>query len=139
MGVDHAGVALKDKLIQTHELDGVRVEWRDVGTFGGERVDYPDFASKVAQAVAEKQADFGVLICGSGIGMSIAANRDRRIRAAMIYSDETAALSRQHNDANVACFGSRTQSEKDIRRWLEVFLSTPFEGGRHIDRIKKLS
>lgn len=139
VGVDHAGVSFKEKLQKNFRVDELILEWRDVGTFNEERVDYPDFASKVVEEVVRGRADVGVLICGSGIGMSIAANRNKRIRAAMIYSDETAALARQHNDANVACFGSRTQRSEDIMRWLKIFLSTPYEGGRHDGRIKKLS
>src|SRR3989338_1412066 len=120
IGVDHAGVALKEKLQKNFCVSGLTIEWKDVGAFSEERVDYPDFAKKVVDEVAQGGADMGVLICGTGIGMSIAANRDKRIRAAMIYSDETAALARQHNDVNVACFGSRTQQLTDIMRWLKI-------------------
>jgi ribose 5-phosphate isomerase B len=102
-------------------------------------VDYPDFAEKVARAVASGEADKGVLICGTGIGMSIAANKVEGVRAAVVSDEKTAALSRQHNDANVFCAGSRILPVVKIAESLKVWLQTPFEGGRHQNRVAKIA
>jgi ribose 5-phosphate isomerase B len=138
LGCDHAATDVKNKIKQITKWGDVTVMWEDVGTHSEDRVDYPDFAQKVVAKVLSDSASKGVLICGSGIGMSIAANRNKGIRASMIYSDEVAKLTRQHNDANIACFGARTQNWDDIKKWLTLFLNTSFEGGRHLDRIQKL-
>ena len=138
IGCDHAAFDLKQAVMKIQEFGQVHVTWQDMGTLTPERVDYPDIAKKVSQEVLDQQAEFGILLCGTGIGMCITANRFKGIRAAEIFSDETAALVREHNDANVACFGGRIHKEEEVHRWLEIFFNTDFEGGRHERRIKKM-
>lgn len=130
---DHAGFDLKERLIKARP----DIDWIDKGPSDTARVDYPDFADRVAREVV-RDGKVGVLVCGSGQGMAIRANKYRGIRAALVYSDETAILSRQHNDANVLCLGARLSSHSAAEHWLELFLTTKFEGGRHADRVKKL-
>jgi ribose 5-phosphate isomerase B len=137
IGADHAGFAAKEEIKTVIKALGHAV--LDQGTTGEASVDYPDFAEKVARAVATGEADRGVLICGTGIGMSIAANKVEGIRAAVISDEKTAALSRQHNDANVFCAGSRITPLVKIAESLKVWLQTPFEGGRHLNRVSKIS
>jgi RpiB/LacA/LacB family sugar-phosphate isomerase len=137
IGADHAGFAAKEEIKTVIKALGHTVE--DQGTTGELSVDYPDFAEKVARAVASGQADRGVLLCGTGIGMSIAANKVQGIRAAVVSDEKTAALSRQHNDANVFCAGSRVTPVVKIAESLKVWLQTPFEGGRHQNRVGKIS
>ena len=137
IGADHAGFAAKEEIKTVIKALGHTVA--DQGTSGEASVDYPDFAEKVARAVASGEADKGVLICGTGIGMSIAANKVDGIRAAVISDEKTAALSRQHNDANVFCAGSRITPVVKIAESLKVGLQTPFEGGRHVNRVSKIS
>lgn len=137
IGADHAGLELKNQLKQ--DLAGAGFEVLDLGTDGPASVDYPDYAAKVASAVAEGRAAKGVLVCGSGIGMSIAANRNPKVRAAVVHDALSARLSRQHNDANVVCFGARLIGSEVARDALRVFLATDFEGGRHARRVDKLA
>jgi len=134
IGSDHAGFELKQKIIEKYSS----FEFDDCGTFSNESVDYPDFGHKVANSVLSNNVDCGIVVCGSGIGISIAANRNKGIRAALCTSAEHAKLSRLHNDANVLALGSRLTDEKDIYAIIDIFLATPFEGGRHSDRIKKI-
>ena len=134
IGSDHAGFELKQKIIDRYSS----FKFNDCGTFSNKSVDYPDFGHKVANSVLEGNADYGIVICGSGIGISIAANRNKGIRAALCTSTEHAKLSRLHNDANVLALGSRLTDEKDIYTIIDIFLATSFEGGRHSDRIKKI-
>ncbi len=134
---DHAGLALKRELVGTLEATGFTVV--DLGTHGPERVDYPDFADVLAQAMLEGRADRGVLICGTGIGISIAANRHAHIRAALCHDVTTARLSREHNDANVLALGARTTGLEVATDCLAIFLRTPFAGDRHSGRVAKLS
>lgn len=129
---DHAGFELKTQVIEK-----LGYEWLDLGPKNEDRVDYPDFADLLAKRLSQGQ--FGVLICGSGQGMCIRANRYSNIRAALCWSKEAAELARRHNDANVMCVGSRLQSEDSILEIIEVFIKTPFDGGRHADRVTKLS
>ena len=137
VGADHGGFELKEFL--KHNFKNVEVSWMDVGTNSTESCDYPLIADKVAETILNKQADLGVLICGSGIGISIAANRHKGIRAALLYSNEVAALSREHNNANVAVFGARTQNQDDVVKFLTTFLNTEFSNGeRHCRRIDLL-
>lgn len=136
IAADHGGFALKQKLIEAFTPKGYQFD--DLGTNSEESVDYPDYAEKVCRALLAHKADLGILVCGSGIGISIAANRHKGIRAALLYSDEVAALARKHNNANVAVFGGRTMAEDDVLRRMQIFLNTEFEGGRHIRRIEKL-
>ena len=134
IGSDHAGFALKKKIINKYSS----FQFNDCGTFSSDSVDYPDFGHKVAKSVLQSDINYGIVICGSGIGISIAANRNKGIRAALCTSTEHAKLSRLHNDANVLALGSRLTDEKDIFAIIDIFLATSFEGGRHSDRIKKI-
>ncbi|MCB1530121.1 MAG: ribose 5-phosphate isomerase B [Rhodospirillales bacterium] len=133
---DHAGFALKEFLKE--KFDSLDAEWVDLGTDGPDSVDYPDFGYKVADYVAGGRAPFGVAICGSGIGISIAANRNPKVRAALCRDSNMAALSRQHNDANVLCLGERLTPPEEALEILRTFLTTDFEGGRHAARVEKL-
>lgn len=134
---DHAGVELKRLLIADMHRDGHRVE--DLGPEDAQPVDYPDYASTLCAWVLAHPGSRGVLICGSGIGMSMAANRYAGIRAALCHNGLEARLTRRHNDANVLCLGARLIGQDVARDALSVFLATAFEGGRHADRIAKLS
>ena len=136
IGADHAGYYAKEEIKTVIKALGHTVE--DLGTSSETSVDYPDFAEKVARMVASGVADKGVLICGTGIGMSMAANKVAGIRAALITDEKTAALSRQHNDANVFCAGARTTPVVRIAESLKVWLQTPFEAGRHVNRVSKI-
>lgn len=137
LGADHAGVELKDRLRQWLGVRGHDVE--DVGTHGGGSVDYPDVAAAVAHRVADGRADRGVLVCGSGIGMAIAANKIAGIRAAAITDEASARLSREHNDANVIALGARLTAPDEAEALLQLFLETAFQGGRHQLRVDKIS
>ena len=137
IGADHAGLPLKTQLQQALAVQGHAL--LDCGTNTTESVDYPDFAHPVARAVEAGQARFGVLVCGTGIGISIAANRHAGIRAAVLHNTTEARLTRAHNDANIACFGARTIGVEVALEALAVFLATEFEGGRHARRLGKLS
>jgi ribose 5-phosphate isomerase B len=133
---DHAGFAVKGQVVEFLRAKGFEVE--DLGPQSADRVDYPDFAAKVAKAVAEDGNSRGVLICGTGIGMSIAANKVDGIRAAHCHDYYTAQMARAHNDANILCFGERVSGPGVIDSMLEAFVSTPFEGGRHAGRVEKI-
>ena len=136
IATDHAGFAIKESVKEMlHEL-GQEVE--DLGTDSPERVDYPDFAHKLARAVLANEGSFGVLICGTGIGMSLAANKHRGIRAALCHDAYTAQMARAHNDANVLCFGERVVGLGVVESILKAWNATPFEGGRHAGRVAKL-
>jgi ribose 5-phosphate isomerase B len=136
IGCDHAGLPLKQALAAALEAQGHAL--LDAGTHGPESVDYPDYAAAVVAKVAASEARFGVLVCGSGIGMAIAANRHPKIRAAVLHSSTEARLTRAHNDANIACFGARTTGIEIALDALDAFLGTGFEGGRHERRVGKL-
>lgn len=133
---DHAGLELKVELKE--ELLRLGHDVVDLGPSSREPVDYPDMGYALAQALRSGEASRGVLICGSGIGISIAANRYREVRAALVHDVDGARLARQHNDANVICFGGRVISPDVARDCLTVFLTTAFEGGRHSARVEKL-
>lgn len=133
---DHAGLVLKAELESALKEDGHAV--LDLGTDGPASVDYPDFADALARALADGRASRGVLICGTGIGISIAANRHAHVRAALCHDVTTARLSREHNDANVLVLGARTTGIEIARDCLKAFLATPFAGGRHARRVDKL-
>lgn len=137
IGADHAGFELKESLKRT--LDERGVSWIDVGTTGSASVDYPDFAAEVANAVTHGQADRGILVCGSGVGMAIAANKVPGIRASVITDVEAAVLAREHNDLNVLTLGARRTSAGDAARIVGAFLDTPFAGGRHTARVEKIA
>src|SRR5215470_17786027 len=138
IGSDHAGFALKERVKQELERLGHTVE--DVGTFSGtESVDYPDYAIPVGERVADGRAERGVVMCASGIGVAIAANKVNGVRASVVTSDETARLTRQDNDSNVLALGGRTTPNyDDALSWLRVWLTTPFAGGRHERRVAKI-
>lgn len=133
---DHAGFPLKEYLKKN--FAAAPVEWVDLGTYSDESVDYPDFGKKIAEAVASGDAPMGVAICGSGIGISIACNRNPKIRAAMCTDSTMARLTRLHNDANILCLGQRLTGTEVALDILKVFLETKFEGGRHEGRVAKL-
>ncbi len=134
LGSDHAGLRLKKKILEY--LMGRGYDTVDVGTNSEESTHYPIFASEVARLVQEGQADRGILVCGTGIGMCIAANKFPGVRAALCLNEYMARMSRLHNDANVICFGDRVMGEELTISVLEVWLNTPFEGGRHEVRVK---
>ena len=134
---DHAGLQLKQELIEA--LKTRKAEFHDHGTSSNESVDYPDFATLVAKAISGGQAECGVLVCGTGIGMSIAANKHPGIRAAVCTNEFEARMTRAHNDANVLCLGQRVVGGGVARGILEVFLETKFEGGRHQRRVQKIN
>lgn len=136
IGSDHAGFAYKEALKAMLQTDGHDVI--DVGTHSDERADYPDYGVAAARLVADGTARFGVLVCGSGIGISIAANKVTGIRAANCVTVEMAALARQHNDANMVAVGQRLVSEDLAKDIVRTFLSTDFEGGRHTQRVEKI-
>ena len=120
-------------------LTDLGVEFEDLGTLSEESVDYPDYARKVAEEVAEGRVEQGLLVCGSGTGMAITANKVRGVRAAVAWSEETARLARQHNDANVLAIGARTTPPADIPKIVRAWFSTDFEGGRHAARVEKIT
>jgi ribose 5-phosphate isomerase B len=135
-GSDHAGLALRAEVVQVAATQGFEVE--DLGPFSGDSVDYPDYAARVARAVADGGARFGILVCGTGIGMSIAANKVKGVRAALCTTELEARMARAHNDANVLCLGERVIGAALGAAIVAVFLSTPFEGGRHVRRVEKI-
>lgn len=133
---DHAGVELKSAL--KAELEALGFKPLDLGTNSGDSVDYPDFGHSLAKAVLEKRAVAGVAICGTGIGISIAVNRHAGVRAGLAHDENTARLSREHNDANVLAVGARVVSTDLAKVMLRAFFATPFGGGRHAQRVAKL-
>ena len=133
---DHAGFKLKEA-IKVH-LSKKKLPFHDLGPNNDERVDYPDFAHKVAKKVITNKNNVGILVCGTGMGMNIAANKHKNIRAAQCYNINSTKLSRLHNDANIITLGSRLLSKKNALNFIGVFLNTKFEGGRHIKRIRKI-
>ena len=133
---DHAGYKLKE-LIKIN-LNKKKIKYFDLGPFNEDRVDYPDYAHKVAKKVKTNKNNVGILVCGSGMGMNIAANRHKNIRAAQCFNLKSTKLSRLHNDANIITLGSSVWSKKLALGCVIVFLNTEFEGGRHLKRIKKI-
>ena len=137
IGADHAGFNLKGKIIEFLESKGYQV--KDFGCFSEESIDYPDFAHPVAEMVEENTGMLGILICGSGNGINMTANKHKGIRSALCWNTEIAALARQHNDANIVALPARFISEKEALEIVETFSGTTFEGGRHQRRIDKIS
>ena len=135
IGSDHAGYELKCQLV--NYLQHNNVEVHDMGTFNQDSVDYPDYAVQVCQTLARDNSDFGILICYTGIGMCMAANKFKGIRAALVDNIDNAKLTREHNDANVLCMGARFISKKMALKIVKMFFKTEFEGGRHSRRISK--
>ena len=136
LAADHGGFRLKCFVIE--QLRETSHEVLDFGTFDEDAVDYPDFAKKLVAAIKKKQIASGILMCGTGIGISIAANRHKGVRAALCHDENTARLSRLHNDANILCLGGRTTSKTMAADIVRIFFETEFEGGRHTRRITKL-
>jgi len=137
IGCDHAGFPYKDTIIRA--LKREKIEVIDKGTYSEASVDYPDFVHPVAELVEGGEADLGVLICGSGNGVSMVANKHQGIRAALCWKDELASLARQHNNANILSIPARFVSAKLARQMVRTFISTEFEGGRHARRVDKIS
>ena len=133
---DHAGFKLKE-VIKVY-LSKKNLPFQDLGPNNDERVDYPDFAHKVAKKVITNKNNVGILVCGTGMGMNIVANKHKNIRAAQCFNLKSTKLSRLHNDANIITLGSRLLSKKNALNFIGVFLNTKFEGGRHIKRIRKI-
>ncbi len=136
IGSDHAGTDLKERVVQY--LSGLGHEVTDLGTHGKDSVDYPDFAHAVAEAVAGDSGRLGIVICGSGNGVNISANRHRGVRSALAWKPEIAKLAREHNDANVLALPARHITEEEALAIVEAFLSSRFEGGRHQQRVLKI-
>ncbi|MCS7179245.1 MAG: ribose 5-phosphate isomerase B [Anaerolineae bacterium] len=136
IGADHGGYALKNAIVQFLLAAGYPVE--DVGTYGEDAVDYPDYAVQVARLVATGQADLGILVCGTGIGMSITANKVHGVRAAVATDSYMARMAREHNDANVLCLGGRVLGVGSALEVVQAFLQSRFAGDRHLRRIRKI-
>lgn len=136
IATDHAGIDLKDLTVEMLRAKGHEVE--DIGPFSKERVDYPDFAVKVCESVLNDEGSHGILICGSGIGMSMSANRFHGIRAALCHDAYTASMARAHNDANVLCFGERVVGAGVAESIVDAWVAGSFEGGRHCGRVEKI-
>ena len=136
IGSDHAGFTRKQEILEHLQVQGHEVN--DFGTYSKDSMDYPDVAVEVSKQVASKEVERGILVCGSGIGVSIVANKTEGVRAANCVNEEMAALSRQHNDANVLTLGERLVDTNTALSMVDIFLSTPFEGGRHQLRVDKI-
>lgn len=137
IGGDHAGFAYKEKVMQFLQNKGITVQ--DFGTYSTDSVDYPDFAHPVANAVGSKDFEYGILICGSANGVAMTANKHTEIRAAICWEKDLAVLARQHNNANILCLPARFISEQLALQLVELFIQTPFEGGRHENRVHKIN
>ena len=137
IGSDHGGVDQKDEVVKYLKSKGYEVI--DVGTYSHDSCHYPIFGAEVAKRVAKKDCDFGIVICTSGEGICMAANKIKGVRCGIGYNDEVSRLMRQHNDANVIAFGAKFMETKDVIRRIEIFLSTEFEGGRHQTRVDMIS
>ena len=137
IGCDHAAFQLKEKL--KDYLISKGYETKDFGCYSEERADYPDFAHLVAKAVENKEFDFGLLMCGSGNGINMTANKHKGVRSALCWNAEIAALARLHNDANILTLPARFLSEEEAKKCIDIFYTTTFEGGRHTDRVAKIS
>ena len=133
---DHAGYKLKEDIKNFLILKNISII--DLGPINDSSVDYPDFAKRVSNRVKTKKSDIGILVCGSGTGMAISANKIKKIRAAVCYNLTSTRLSRQHNNANIIALGSRLTKKNTALKLISVFLSTKFEGGRHLRRVKKI-
>ena len=133
---DHAGFKLKE--IIKNYLTIKKIKFMDLGPFDDSRVDYPDYAHKVARKVKVNKSNVGILVCGSGTGMNIVANKHKNVRAAQCFNLKSTKLSRLHNDANIITLGSRLITKKNALKFISVFLNTKFDGGRHLKRVKKI-
>lgn len=130
---DHGGYELKEAIKEHLTAQGVEV--KDFGTYSTESVDYPIYAEKASRSVAEKECTLGIICCGTGIGVSMVANKIKGIRAAVVTNEFCAEMTRRHNDANILCMGGRVISKEEAINFTDIFLNTPFEGGRHINRV----
>ena len=137
IAADHGGFDLKED-IKTFTFENLNIEWIDLGTHSNDSVDYPEFGFKMADAIKQGLVNTGIVICGTGIGISIAANRYDHVRAALCTDVKMAQLAREHNDANVLAMGARVTSKSDAMNIVATFLKTQFEGGRHARRVNKL-
>ena len=137
LGCDHGGFAIKEAIKKY--LDESGIEYNDFGCYSEESVDYPVYAKKVADAVASGECEKGVLCCGTGIGISIAANRVKGIRAAVVTNEFCAEMTRRHNDANIIAMGGRVISEEQAVKFTRIFLETPFDGDRHVKRVQMIT
>lgn len=137
IGCDHAGFELKQTIINHLIKNGYKIY--DVGSFSNERVDYPDFAHSVADFIEQKKAQLGILICGTGNGINMAANKHKEIRSAVCWKEEIAKFARLHNNANVIALPARFISANEAIKCVDVFLTTSFEGGRHSNRVTKIN
>ena len=133
---DHAGFKLKEEI--KIYLKKMKLNFEDLGPINNNKVDYPDYAHKLARKVKAKKSNMGILVCGSGTGMNIAANKHKNIRAAQCFNLKSTKLSRLHNDANIITLGSRLISKKNALRFVGIFFTTKFDGGRHLKRIRKI-
>lgn len=133
LAADHGGYELKEAIKEHLTAQGVEV--KDFGTYSTESVDYPIYAEKAARSVAEKECTLGIICCGTGIGVSMVANKIKGIRAAVVTNEFCAEMTRRHNDANVLCMGGRVIDVQSAIKFTDIFLNTPFEGGRHINRV----
>ena len=134
IATDHGGFEMKEALKKHY----TQFEWLDLGTDSTDSVAYPDFAKKIVKAILSHEAELGILICGTGVGISIAANRFHGIRAALVYNTEVAKLAKQHNNANVLVFGGRTMVVDDVINSIDTFMQSEYEGGRHQRRLDKI-
>lgn len=137
IGCDHAGYESKEEIKKQLQQEGYDV--KDFGTYSTDSVDYPDFVHPVAQTIQNKEREFGILVCGSGNGVAMTANKYSHVRAALSWKNEIAALARQHNDANIICVPARFVDKEEIKKMINTFLNTVFEGGRHQNRVSKIS
>ena len=133
---DHAGFKLKETI--KNYLTNKKIKFTDLGPMNDSKVDYPDYAHKVARKVKVNRNNIGILVCGSGTGMNIAANKHKNVRAAQCFNIKSTKLSRLHNDANIITLGSRLITKKNALKFISVFLNTKFDGGRHLKRVKKI-
>jgi ribose 5-phosphate isomerase B len=136
VATDHAGIEYKDFIIELLQSKGIEVE--DLGPYSKDRVDYPDYAKKCAKAVRDNEGSFGILVCGTGIGMSIAANKVDGIRAGLCHDAYTASMAKAHNNAQILCFGQRVVGLGVVESIIDSFINTEFEGGRHAQRVEKI-
>ena len=137
LGCDHGGYNLVVAIKKY--LDEKGIEYKDFGTYGTESVDYPIYGYKVASAVASGECEYGILCCGTGIGISMSANKVKGIRAAVVTNEFCAEMTRRHNNANILCMGGRISSEEEAVKYTDIFLNTPYEGGRHDNRVQMIS
>lgn len=136
IGCDHGGLILKNAIVD--HLKKLGHDVMDVGTYTNESCDYPDFAHKAAELVENGTCERGIVVCTSGEGVSIAANKHKGVRCGLVYNEEVARLTRQHNNVNMVAYGAKFITEEQGLKWVDIFLNTDFEGGRHINRVNKI-